>query len=195
MVIGGLLTAALVVGIVIWATLRGGSSEPTPPLPTAAPTPSTPTAGLPTSGILAVRTFDPNGTDTTENDNLADRAIDGNPDTSWTTLCYSDRFLNGKPGVGLVADLGSARSGTLRVDIASAPSQVRVYTAPEGAAPTSFGGWGEPVRRFDRPSPGSFDATLTDARWVLVSFVELGEDVTCTERNPYRGAIAEMRFG
>jgi hypothetical protein len=194
LVVGGLIAAAVVLIAILWATL--GDSDDNAVQPPVMPSDGTAVQpSVPTSGIVAVSTFDPNGTDTTENDNLAPRAIDGDPATTWTTLCYSDRFLNGKPGVGLVVDLGSARTGTLGVDIASAPSQVRVYAVADGERPTSYGAWGEPVERFDSGETGSFDVGVDEpVRWMLVSFVELGDDAGCVQ-NPYRGAIAEIRFG
>ena len=38
--------------------------------------------------------------------NVASLAIDGNPATVWSTVCYGSKSLGGKSGVGLVADLG-----------------------------------------------------------------------------------------
>ena len=61
--------------------------------------------------------------------------IDGNPATAWTTVCYGDRFLGGKSGLGLVADLGEARNGTITAQIASAPYQVEVLTAADAIPP------------------------------------------------------------
>jgi serine/threonine-protein kinase len=191
-VLGSLLAAAAVVGAIVWASSDGDDG---PPPPATQPVNSVPGVALPASGIVAITTFDPNGTDTTENDALAARAIDGNPSTSWTTLCYSDRFLNGKPGVGLVADLGTPRAGALDVVVSSAPYQVHVFTAPDGPAPTSFGAWGEPVAEFDGQQADDLRADLGDGtRWVLVAFVEVGDDPSCVQ-NPYRGAIGEMRVG
>jgi eukaryotic-like serine/threonine-protein kinase len=190
-VIAALVAAAAVVGAVVWAA--NGNDEPPPP--STLPTAGVPGVDLPSSGIVDVSTFDPNGTDTTENDALASRAIDGDPDTTWTTLCYSDRFLNGKPGVGLIADLGTPRAGTLDIVVASAPFQVHVFTAPDGAVPTSFGAWGDPVAEFDGQATDELTVELGDAtRWTLVAFAEVGDDAGCVQ-NPYRGAIGEMRVG
>ena len=56
-------------------------------------------------------------------------------------MCYSDRFLGGKTGLGLVADLGAASSGTITADIASAPYQVEVLTAVDAIPPALGDGW------------------------------------------------------
>ena len=45
----------------------------------------------------------------TENDYSAGRAIDTNPYSGWQTNSYATANLNGKPGVGLVLDLGQPR--------------------------------------------------------------------------------------
>ena len=37
---------------------------------------------------------------------LANNVLDGQPSTLWTTVCYASRYMGGKKGVGLVADLG-----------------------------------------------------------------------------------------
>jgi hypothetical protein len=126
---------------------------------------------------------------------LAALVTDGNAATSWQTVCYSDKYLGGKGGVGIVADLGASHTGTLSIDIASAPYQVRVYAAPDGQEPSTFSGWGAPIDSFHGTDARSVTAPITTAaRWVLVSFVELGSNNDCA-KNPYRGAIGELTFG
>ncbi len=194
LVIGGLLLIALVVGLVLLATLGdddpGGFTPPTSVLPDATVGP----VAAASTGVVGVRTYDPDGSDPTENDDLADLAIDGDPATSWRTLCYSDRFLGGtKRGVGLVADLGANATGTFTALVASAPYQVRIFAAPDGPLPAGFGDWGSPLQSFAATSPGNVGVNLTTpARWVLVSFNELGSDTACDK--PYRGRLAELVF-
>jgi hypothetical protein len=195
-VVGGLLAAAFVVGLVLWVTMGadsgGGLSLPTTVIPGETTVPaSQPVA---TGSIVGVHTFDPDGNGN-ENDDLAALAIDGNPATEWHTVCYSDKYLGGKGGVGLVVDLGAAATGTLGVDIGSAPYQLRVYAAPDGQEPTSFSGWGSPVDSFNGTAVRSVSVALASpARWALVSFIELGVNNDCAN-NPYRGAIRELTFG
>jgi eukaryotic-like serine/threonine-protein kinase len=192
-VVGVLLLTALVVAAVLWATIgRDGGSLKDPGSSDQVDS----SAAIPDPGatkIVAVHTFDPEGTDPEERDDLIPNATDGNVATAWTTLCYANRFLSGKTGVGLVADLGSARNGEFTVVLGSAPYQVKIFTAGEGTAPTSFGAWGAPVGAFDGLQAETISVQLsTAARYVLVSFNELGDDAGCTNDNDYRGSIQEM---
>jgi hypothetical protein len=114
---------ALVVGLLAvfsflaWKGLSGLGANPfgqaqsrTPSASaTAAPTSATPTASAqPTTvEIRGASGFDPNG-DEKENDDNADQAVDGDPDTSWASETYRSEDFGGlKPGVGLRVDLGS----------------------------------------------------------------------------------------
>ena len=195
MIVGGLLLAAFVVALVLWATIGGDPSgdavPPTSILPAAT---TVPTVATLTQGIARLTSYDPDGDDGTENDSLVSLAVDGDPSTAWTTVCYSSKFLGGKGGVGLVADLGAARTGTIAAAIDSAPYQVRIYTAPDGDIPASFDGWDSPLSAASDTEPGVITATLSNpARYVLVSFVELGKGSACSS-NPYRGDISNLSF-
>jgi serine/threonine-protein kinase len=194
-IVGGLLLAAFVVALVLWATIGGDASNGAAPPTTILPAPAATQPGVTlTQGVAELISYDPDGDDGTENDTLVPLALDGDPATAWTTVCYSSKFLGGKGGVGLVADLGSARTGTITATIDSAPYQVRIYDAPDGAVPASFGGWGEPLAFANDTEPGVVTATLTTpARYVLVSFIELGKGSTCSS-NPYRGDISDISF-
>ncbi|MEN9645286.1 MAG: hypothetical protein RL238_1955 [Actinomycetota bacterium] len=199
LVIGGLLAAAAVVALVLWVTMgTDGNSSPgiattvAPGGDTAGATSVAPVAG---EGILSVRSFDPDGDDGVENDDQAALAIDGNTETAWQTVCYSDKYLGGKGGVGLVADLGADRTGTLQVVLGSAPYQVRIYAVGDGLNPTTFAAWGAPLDSFDGTATDTLSLTLAQpARYVLVSFIQLGENNDCSN-NPYRGSIRELTFG
>ncbi len=196
--IGGLLAVAFVVALVLWVTM--GTDGGTAPLDTGT------TGGLgqstiaatapPIAGgtVLSVKTFDPDGNGQ-ERDDLAAMAIDGNPDTEWLTVCYGDRYLGGKGGIGLVVDLGADRTGTLTIALGSAPYQLRVYTALDGGVPSTFSAWGDPVKLANGTTADTVSVPLTQAgRYVLVSFVELGTNNNCTN-NPYRGSVRELTFG
>ncbi|MEQ1874116.1 MAG: serine/threonine-protein kinase [Ilumatobacteraceae bacterium] len=193
-VVGLLLVTAFIVAAVLWATL--GRDEDPGGIPGSQTSLGADAAAVPEPGeakIVGVTTFDPNGTDTEERDDLIPNATDGNVATAWTTLCYADRFLGGKPGVGLVADLGSPRSGVFTAVLGSAPYQVKIYAAGEGTAPTSFAAWGAPIGEFDGQEAETISVQLTTAaRYVLVAFNELGDDSGCTSDNDYRGSIQEM---
>lgn len=85
------------------------AADPTTPAPTQ-PTPSTrPTAaGETLLPIVSVRDFDPLG-NKKENPDLAPLAVDDDPVSAWRTVSYKRANLSGKPGVGLLVDLGAPR--------------------------------------------------------------------------------------
>ena len=191
-VVSALLLAALVLGVVLWATSdKGGSgtagADPTTTAAAPAGTATPPAA----TGIGALTLYDPDG-DGTEQATDVPRALDGNPATQWTTVCYADKFLGGKHGLGLVADLGATRNGTVSAVIASAPYQVQVLTAPDGNIPATVAGWSTTQKRAGN-DPTTITADVTGARWVAVVFNELGPDPSCT-KNRYRGRIGEISF-
>jgi serine/threonine-protein kinase len=84
-----------------------------------------PGGGEPRAGgplpVRAVADFDPFGGDG-EHPEEAGLAVDGEPRTAWRTSTYDDSFqVFGKPGVGLVLDLGRAREVTSVVVSSSTP--------------------------------------------------------------------------
>ncbi|MFM7046095.1 MAG: protein kinase domain-containing protein [Ilumatobacteraceae bacterium] len=213
LVVAVLLLLALVAGGAVWASLRQSNSAipstdgQTGDTSTAAagatlPTGDTPgeASGIPTSAapgggpaplasIVALTSYDPDG-DGDEQPSFTALAIDGDPATAWGTLCYVDRYMGSKGRVGIVADLGTVQTATIRVGIASAPSQVRIFSSSADVVPPAFADWGSEVAQFADSEPVKVEATVT-GRWVLIAFYELGPDEACTE-NPYRGAISEI---
>jgi eukaryotic-like serine/threonine-protein kinase len=194
MVVAALLVAAFVVGGTLWFTLGKGSTPGDGTATTIVPVTSvapTVTAAPGPVAIAAVRSFDPDG-DGAENDDMLPLLTDGDPNTAWHTVCYEDRYLGGKGGVGVVADLGADHTGVFTASIASAPYQVRIYAVPTGTDPTTFDQWGTPLQKFAGAEPGDLSVQLTTpVRYVLVSFVELGTGNNCSN-NPYRGSIREL---
>ena len=193
--VGGLLAAALVLGGLLWATLHDNTpSDGLSPPSTVIPTSSTAAAIVAPATIQNVTTYDPEGDDGQENDALTTFAVDGNPATVWSTLCYGSRTLGGKGGVGLVADLGTAAIGTFTVSIASAPYQIQILTAGDGAIPAQIADWGSPLKRAVGADPEAVTVSISKpTRYVLVLFKQLAKTPDCT-RNPYRGDISEMNF-
>ena len=193
--VGGLLAAALVLGGLLWTTLRDdtpddGFAAP----PSVVPITTTIAPAAPTSKIVQVTTYDPEGDDGQENDDLVARAIDGDPTTVWSTLCYGSRSLGGKQGVGVVADLGTAAIGTFTVSISSAPYQLQILTAGDGAIPAQIADWGSPLKKAVGDDPQDIAVSINKpTRYVLVMFKQLAKTDECT-KNPYRGDIAEMNF-
>jgi eukaryotic-like serine/threonine-protein kinase len=191
----GLLAAALVLGGLLWTTLRDDTpaGEFSPPS-SVVPTSTTVAAIAPSSKVEQVTTYDPEGDDGQENDELVSRAIDGDPATVWSTLCYGSRTLGGKGGVGIVADLGTPAIGTFTVSIASGPYQIQILTAGDGTIPAQIADWGPPLKRAVGANPESVTVSINKpTRYVLVMFKQLAKTAECT-KNPYRGDISEMNF-
>ena len=193
-VVGTLLIAALVVGVVLWYTLGSDNAGGTVSLPSIVPTSIPGVTVAPAPGqarIVNLSSYDPDG-DGNENDDLLSLLVDNDPATSWHTVCYSDRYLGGKQGVGVVLDLGANHTATVSASISSAPYQLKVYTAPDGNIPATFNAWGQPLQSFHDEQPGDIAVAVSaPARFVLLSFVELGTGNNCSA-NPYRGSIREV---
>ena len=88
---------------------RAAGSTPTPS-PSITPSTAPSSAGEQVLPIVSVSDFDPYGNDKHENPQEAPLAIDSNPATAWHTVRYKSADLGGgKPGVGLMVDLGAPR--------------------------------------------------------------------------------------
>lgn len=91
--------------------------------------------------VVAASDFDPGGEGEENRDQVA-LAIDGDPETAWTTSSYKRRpDLGGlKPGVGLVLDLGSATAvRAVTVDLVGSGTSLELRTADdEGAAADDY---------------------------------------------------------
>ena len=192
-----LLGAACIVAVILYATSRTGAN-PATSTTAAGGAASTVADGsvaatpAPSAGIAALSLYDPDGDGTEQSDDVG-RADDGNPATAWTTVCYADRFLGGKSGLGLVADLGELRTGTLSADIISKPYQVEVFTAGGDSIPPDLAaGWTSVATAADAAA-GTVTANVEGARYVAVLFHELGRDESCS-RNRFRGSIGEISF-
>ena len=81
--------------------------------------------------------FDPRG-DGQEMPDLVPNAIDERSDTAWTTDSYYSADLGGKPGTGLVLDLGeSLPVSAVRLELVGSGSSVAVLVAAEPYRKTS----------------------------------------------------------
>jgi eukaryotic-like serine/threonine-protein kinase len=191
--VGGLLAAALVLGGVLWTTLHDTTPTDGAPAPSTV-LPTTTAAIAAATKIASVVAYDPEGDDGHENDNLVSLAIDGNPATMWSTVCYGSRTLGGKTGVGVVADLGSLVSGTFTVSIASAPFQAQILTSANTTIPAKIADWGAALKKVSGNEATAITVSITKpTRYVLVLFKQLAKTPDCT-KNPYRGDISEMSF-
>jgi len=205
-VIGGMLLAAAIVAVVIYVVVNRGEAPPAD-LPTQTVVPVSSEADAPTADPIAttpasgpaelagVRAWDPFGDNGTENDEHVSRAIDGDVTTAWATECYQNEYLGSKGGVGLVVDLTTAGTGTVSVDVASAPFQLDVYITDAADAPADPADWTPVGTTAFAEQPGTVERHVdTPASHVLLWFTQLGRDDACTSTNPYRGQIAEVAF-
>ncbi len=192
--VGGLLLAALIVVLVLWATIGPADGQGAPTTTTATTEPAAAAAPAPLV-IAGITAYDPGG-DGEENDELVGAALaDDDPATNWRTLCYSDRFM-GKEGVGLAVSLSRAGTGTLTFDVGNAPYTVDVFATGARNLPATIADWGEQIgeRAFSR-QPGRVQVATPEAtRHLLILFREIGQDGGCSAANPYRGTLGNIRF-
>jgi|GEM_PF-98589 len=226
-VIGGLVAVAAILALIVWLAVTYGGDDPIQEAAVLPPDPAVPVtvgddasvsdeAGDGDGGatgdgavsdsaaqsgdpeIASIVTFDPDGDDGAENDDLADdaRADDGST-SGWRTLCYSDQYLNGKGGVGLIVSFDRPIDQALSVEVANSPYQVKFYASASDEPPPTIDTWGDP---FD----SSFaEATTSDPTFittdpapagtlhVLVLLNQIGPDAGCVD-NPNRGGLDEI---
>ncbi len=214
-VIGGLLLLAGIVAVVLWMSVRFGADDPTAPTTvvpggaTADNVPGLEPAGeaAPPAGadeasepvgpteIAELTAYDPDG-DGEENGAEAVRALaDGDPTTTWPTVCYSGEYMGGKPGVGLVASLAEPGRQPLSVDVVNGPYQLEFYTSTAEQIPSAFEGWdGRLGDKLASNDGGTVVSARPDApvRHILVLLIQLGADETCSDANPFRGRLGEI---
>lgn len=185
--IATILTAAVVMGVLLWNGLQNTKSTVVVP-PDASSVEVTGNAQL-----TSVRTFDPEG-DNVENDELVANLTDGSASTTWSTVCYVNRSFGSKQGVGLVLALSELGVGTVKATFASAPYDVDVYTV-DGPAPATLDGWGFAHTNVSGADTGAIDISVTTpATHILMFFKEVGRHPSCSNNNPYKGEVAEVEF-
>ncbi len=78
--------------------------------------------------IVSVTDYDPYGNDRHENPQLAPMAIDNDPVSSWRTVSYRAADMSGKPGVGMLVDLGAPRPvDAVRLSLLGLGTDLTVY--------------------------------------------------------------------
>ena len=120
---------------------------------------------------------------------------DGNPGTSWATVCYSSRFMGGKQGVGLVVTFDEPAHQALTVDVQTGPYQVDFFATDAETIPASLAEWGPALGSTAFANEAETVVSPTPsapARHMLVLLKELGQDGSCTDQNPYRGRLGEI---
>ena len=194
-----LLLVAVVVAALMWPNSANSTKKPVFVAPT---TPTTATVAAPVASaaatIASIQTFDPDDrTDASENPDQVGLAIDGDPNSSWSTNCYASQYFGGKAGVGVIVELSAAATGTLSVAMANAPYQLQVFASNAEATPQTLEGWGKAVQKKNYNTvPGVVTATISaaPARHVLVLLHEVGRDSACSKARPFRGYISNITF-
>jgi len=201
-VVALLLVGGLVVAALLWSSLQFGGGDPSPSTTALPGTDTTAPAAVPVEPVAAgpamiatITAYDPAG-DRTENDADAVFATsDGDATTSWKTTCYSDKYMSGKGGVGLVVTFDALGQPAVSVDVMSAPYQVDFFASDAETIPSSLDGWGAalgPTAFASGTETVVAPAPPVPARHVLILLKELGTDGTCSDANPYRGRLGEV---
>lgn len=185
-VIVALAIGALTVGVKVAADFaKRRNAEPS-----ASPTTVDPKGD--TLTIVDVRDFDPPPGNGEEHPDRVDLATDGDETTSWATVGYRSSNIGGKPGVGLLVDLGeSRRIGGARIvtSFAGWEGEVRVADA-EGERSTDY----TSVATFTAQDESTITLPAgTTGRFVLVWITSVAKD-NADAAFPWRATITELSF-
>jgi hypothetical protein len=193
------IAAVAVLGLLLGgiSLVRGAASPPlvSPRASTAAP--STPAASPPAGGtaapverpiaVVSAADFDPFGDTREENPQLAPLAIDDDPASAWKTVRYRQEGLSGKPGVGLLLDLGAPRPvSAVQLRLVGLGTDVSLRAGDDPTAdPEQFEVMAEAVRAGDEvtlrvPRP-------VTTRYLLVWLTELP-----SAGGAYQGGVSDV---
>lgn len=181
-----LLVVAAVMSVLLWRGLQNTQSE--------IGTPASPATYDPVS-LVGLRSYDPGGDDGQENEGLIAALTDNNPATTWTTVCYGNRYFGSKGGVGIVAELSGVGLGTLTANFVNGPWSADVFVSEAATPPATLDGWGLRVADNFGKEPGAanFDVR-TPGKWVLLFLREAGRHGTCSNNNPFKAEISSLSF-
>jgi hypothetical protein len=190
----GIAAGLMLLVAVVVAYNLGRGKTPLGAEPDSDPTPSTPTQSAAASALvtdLVASDLDPQGDGGTENPEDAPLAVDGDPQTAWSTVSYDQQFGPGglKTGVGLVVDLGARREVT-QVDLSflGSPTKVELYLADSppadvtGLDPVAGGTAGGESLSLELEEPGT-------GRFLVVWLTSL----PTADDGRFRGEVAEVR--
>jgi hypothetical protein len=172
-------------------TPLGGQQDPDPSQNATIGAPPSASAGadLRPAPDLVAQDFDPEGDPPEENPDDAPNAVDGDPDTSWSTSTYQQQLGPGglKSGVGLLVDLGSSREvGMLEVDLEGEGTAFTAYLTdevPEGVGDLT-------AADQDELPDGSVALTgATTGRYLVLWLTALPP----TDDGRFRGEVVDLR--
>jgi serine/threonine protein kinase len=183
-----LIVTAVIMAILLWNGLQHTKSA------TIGPSGGK-TVAVEHVSVTAMHSYDPNGDDHQENEAMIPALTDNNPDTSWTTVCYGDKYFGSKGGVGIVMTLSGLGTGQVKANFLSKPWSAEVYGISDTNIPSSIDGWG--LRLADNYGTENGQATFnvtTPVHSVLFLLREIGRSTTCSNSNPYKGILSELNF-
>ena len=188
-----MLAAAVAIGVVLAGMVLWRSvSSPSTKSPVASAS-TTPVATGPVN-IVAVSSYDPDGDDNSENDNLIPNLLDGKSGTQWRTVCYGNNQFGSKKGVGFVAELSGRSTGTLSVDFGYGPWEVDVYGYSD-TLPSKMESWGPALARSESDDPGEATFTISQpSQYVLVYLRLAARSPQCSTKNPFQGVVNGISF-
>ena len=186
----GVVALLLVIGVVFAKFNKSDSTSAEPATTTVATT--TPVVSGPVQ-ITGIKSFDPQGDDQTENDNEASNVTDGDATTAWSTTCYKSPTFGSKSGVGLVMQLNGAALAQIQADVQGDNWKARIYTS--NSAGSDLDSWGSPIWEGSAADGPTMTATFTTpSQFALVYLTQIGQSGFCSNNNPYRGYISEIRI-
>lgn len=186
----GVVAILLVVGVVFAQLNKSDSTSANMATTTVAVT--NPVASGPIQ-ITGIKSFDPQGDDKTENDNEASYVTDGDATTAWSTMCYKSSTFGSKSGVGLVMQLNGSALAQLQADIQGDDWKAKVYTSNTAGA--DLESWGSPIWDGSADDGTTITATFSSpSQFALVYLTQIGKSGFCSNNNPYRGYISEIRI-
>ena len=192
MLAAAMLLVVVLVGVVAWRSVTGNDAVTTD----VAVGEPTPTAAVPAGPVTIARalSYDPNGDDGVENDELLPLLLDGLPRTQWRTVCYGDKFFGSKGGVGVVLELSAPGTGTLMVNPQTKPWGIELYGAAD-VVPATLEQWGQRIGKNYGTETGPTTFAVTQpVKYLLVWFREAGTSPACSEKNPFQGVLAGAGF-
>ena len=188
-----LLATVVLTGLVIVAVQRSNDPQNVVVPEATLPAPVAPVVSGPPT-IAAVNSYDPNGSDGSENEEIIGALVDKDPRSAWATSCYADKFFGAKEKVGVLVTLSGAGTGLLRVNFANGPFGAEIYGVA-GSPPADFAGWGAPLAAEYRTRGEIVKFGVSSpVTHLLIVLTEIGRSDSCSTTNPFQGRINEVAF-
>jgi hypothetical protein len=159
------------------------------PLPSTSLSPS-PSATSEFADVVGISDYDPFG-DQTENPDQAALAVDADLATSWNTVNYVHNDMAGKPGVGLLLDLGAPRPvSSVNLNFLDPGVSASIYVAdseqPDITTAELLGNVSDADTSAIIKAPRAISG-----RYVLVWITHVPKNTN----GSYKGGIAEIQIG